>query len=646
MTLNPALADAKYCPRCGRPPRSPTRARSPARTAATAPTTTRSRWPPRSRSPATGDIVLLRRGFDPGKDLWTFPGGFVDLGETVEEAAQRETREEIQADVELTDLVGRVLARRRAGRPHRLRRPIEDEPQTTAEALQVQAFAPDEIPWEELAFWSTTNALKRLPRALLTLRRAVALAAVVVATLAGGYLALVSFRQDRVLSVGTIRLSVSPGHQGALDIYVPLVDWGARFEAIPLPARLRIDLRTVDRNTVKKVADGAQIDVDSVREGRARPDRHLPAQPDPRRAAVRGVARDADRVRRARRRHAGAQVHGRTALGTAIIVAAALVLFLPPRGQIDKPQYYAFGPDIPRALERGRGRAARLAALDQELNAQLVGLARLVIAPANRRTLDDRPRFTLASDLHNNIFAIPILERTAAKGPVFFPGDLTDRGSPIEASLTRRVINVGRPFVFSPGNHDSDQLANGLAREGAIVLTRTGRLDGKGDTTGRPIVNVKGIRVAGYDDPYERHAGEGFADLFRVPGPDEIERFATWLRPIRDDVDIVMVHNPALLPEAVRELDAEHRAHPLLFLVGHTHHSSLTRTPGATIINSGTVGAGGTGSLLKHLDVGIARVTYEMTPRFTPLAVDQIEIDPRSGNATARRERLDEPVDG
>ena len=37
---------------------------------------------------------------------------------------------------------------------------IEDEPQTTAEALQVEAFAPDEIPWEELAFWSTTNALK------------------------------------------------------------------------------------------------------------------------------------------------------------------------------------------------------------------------------------------------------------------------------------------------------------------------------------------------------------------------------------------------------------------------------------------------------------------------------------------------------
>ena len=160
MTLNPALQDAKYCPRCGEAaevayPRSITCPHcgygayyNPKPVAAAIPVT------------ADEHIVLLRRGFDPGKDLWTFPGGFVDLGETVEEAAQRETREEIRADVELTDLVG-VYSRA----TERIvlivfAASIRVEPQTTAEALQVQAFAPDEIPWEELAFWSTTNALK------------------------------------------------------------------------------------------------------------------------------------------------------------------------------------------------------------------------------------------------------------------------------------------------------------------------------------------------------------------------------------------------------------------------------------------------------------------------------------------------------
>src|SRR5215211_4334735 len=106
---------------------------------------------------------------------------------------------------------------------------------------------------------------ERLPRQFPALRRTLALAAIVVATLAGGYLALVSFRQDRELSVGTIRLSVSPGHKGALDVYVPLVDWGARFEAIRLPARLRVDLKTVDRDVVKRVAAGGQLDVHQVR---------------------------------------------------------------------------------------------------------------------------------------------------------------------------------------------------------------------------------------------------------------------------------------------------------------------------------------------------------------------------------------------
>ena len=158
--LNPALEQARFCPRCGQPadvdyPRSISCPHcgygayyNPKPVAAAIPVT------------AAGEIVLLKRGFDPGKDLWTFPGGFVDLGEAVEEAARREVREEIEVDVELTDLVGvysrpddRVVLIVFAAK-------IQDEPKTTPEALQVEAFAPDEIPWQELAFWSTTNALK------------------------------------------------------------------------------------------------------------------------------------------------------------------------------------------------------------------------------------------------------------------------------------------------------------------------------------------------------------------------------------------------------------------------------------------------------------------------------------------------------
>ena len=160
MTLNPALRETKYCPRCGERadvayPRSVSCPHcgfsayyNPKPVAAAIPIT------------ADGRIVLLKRGFEPGKDLWTFPGGFVDLGESVEEAALREVREEIQADVHLDELIGVyskseervVLIVFAAG--------IAEEPHTTPEAPEVRAFAPDDIPWEHLAFWSTTDALR------------------------------------------------------------------------------------------------------------------------------------------------------------------------------------------------------------------------------------------------------------------------------------------------------------------------------------------------------------------------------------------------------------------------------------------------------------------------------------------------------
>jgi len=97
------------------------------------------------------------------------------------------------------------------------------------------------------------------------LRRAAAVLLVLLATGGSAVGALAVFSVDRDLTVGTIRLSADPGHAGALDIYVPLVDWGVRFDAVRLPARLSLDLRALDRAAVAEVARGREPDVEALR---------------------------------------------------------------------------------------------------------------------------------------------------------------------------------------------------------------------------------------------------------------------------------------------------------------------------------------------------------------------------------------------
>ena len=53
-----------------------------------------------------GQVLMVCRGVQPGIGLWSIPGGYVDRGEVVEEAAVREVQEETGLDVEVVRLLG------------------------------------------------------------------------------------------------------------------------------------------------------------------------------------------------------------------------------------------------------------------------------------------------------------------------------------------------------------------------------------------------------------------------------------------------------------------------------------------------------------------------------------------------------------
>ena len=240
-----------------------------------------------------------------------------------------------------------------------------------------------------------------------------------------------------------------------------------------------------------------------------------------------------------------------------------------------------------------------------------MGLARLVTAPADRATLGGRPQITVASDLHNNLLAVPALRARRRGTPLFFVGDLTDRGTPLEAQLDER----DPPRRHAAGLRDRQPRlgleAQELADDGAIVLTEHGRLL-RGGRYGPMVVRVAGLRVAGYGDPFRRRRARGYIQQGTLPTPSAAEQnlFAEWLAGLEDKVDVVMVHEPALAAKAIDALRRDPPTHPIVLLVGHTHRADIRIDRDFTLLNGGTVGAGGTGNLNEGAKIGVARMTY------------------------------------
>ena len=112
-----------------------------------------------------GKLVLLKRAIEPGYGKWGFPSGYVDRGETVVDAAIRETREEAGVEVDLRELLGVYSY---AGSPIVVvvyaADIVSGEPRADDESLELDVFDPSQIPWEELAFPSTRDALRAYTR--------------------------------------------------------------------------------------------------------------------------------------------------------------------------------------------------------------------------------------------------------------------------------------------------------------------------------------------------------------------------------------------------------------------------------------------------------------------------------------------------
>lgn len=106
-------------------------------------------------------ILLCRRAIEPFRGMWTIPGGYVEIGETLQEAAMRETREEARA--ETTDLhLLAVYNLPMFSEVYSLfsARLVQPDIAPGPESLEVKLVTPADIEWQSIAFPMVREALR------------------------------------------------------------------------------------------------------------------------------------------------------------------------------------------------------------------------------------------------------------------------------------------------------------------------------------------------------------------------------------------------------------------------------------------------------------------------------------------------------
>ena len=447
----------------------------------------------------------------------------------------------------------------------------------------------------------------------------------------------------RSSELGTIAFTAGPSADPRLDVYVPIVDWGVRARPYGVPLAIELQVRTLDRDAA----------ADAVRSGKPA-EANIPLLRSELSEVVEhgliraGVAALIGGILGGfvagtllaafgRSRHwlaAGA--------GTGLLTSAACVAFfavslmhLDPRS-FRELEFYAHGEELPRLLAFSEEVLEAGESYADSYDRTLDGLTALIAAAGERREALPPTRSVLvASDLHSNGLVLPGLEQYAAGKPLFLVGDLTQIGADYEDDVVSRLAGLGEPVVAVSGNHDSRRFMRAAAGEGVIVLTRRGRLRADGSADRHPVVTVDGLRVAGFDDPQERVNG-GLAsriDLHEETLGTAQKRFLAWFEALPERPDVVLVHRHSLA-HALLDLVASQPGAPLLILTGHDHEQHVDELGGHVLVDGGTLGAGGAFGIGEER-AGFIQLHLDSDNNLR--AADLIEVEPLSGEASARR---------
>jgi predicted phosphodiesterase len=466
------------------------------------------------------------------------------------------------------------------------------------------------------------------------------------ASLAGMALALRAFSSSTYqLELGTVDIRVDAATHGRAELYVPLVDWGISARAFSAPVAIRAEVRAVDRDsalvTLRSGADARRQLADARAE--------LP--PVVRRAvrraivvAVAGALAGAVLAALAlagitgRRRLAFVGLPAGAVAAVATLVPVALSLEHVRLSAFAHPTFHAHGSELPRLLAFSAQLGGASKGYTASYETALRGLANLASATSVERSAGAGAGhdIVVASDIHSNTLPLAAFGRYAEGKPIFLVGDFTQLGTPYEASVVHDVAALGPTVVAVSGNHDTLPLMRRLAAAGVTVLRSGGVMRPDGSLSPGAVVPIDGIPVAGYTDPLEARTDTIGAHDLELQGAAfsaEQAKVVAWFDDLPARPKLVLIHEHGLAHALLAHVAADGGA-PVVILTGHDHVQHVERQGTSLLVDGGTLGAGGIFAIGER-PAGL--IDLRLDDAFDPVSADLIDIEPISGDGTARR---------
>jgi predicted phosphodiesterase len=196
------------------------------------------------------------------------------------------------------------------------------------------------------------------------------------------------------------------------------------------------------------------------------------------------------------------------------------------------------------------------------------------------------------SDVHSNPLGVEFARRLADRfrvDAILDTGDLTSFGEPIEARIGQLIAEIDIPYLFVPGNHDSEAIRMAVSQIPMVTVLHD------------RVQEVGGVRIAGWADPEFTARGEVSADRHNLAVLEEGPRVAQAV--LVHAPDVLAVHHPLLARASIGRVP--------LVLAGHQHRRVGRESRRTLQLQVGSAGATGLGSFIAEADLPYeAQIVY------------------------------------